>query len=428
MDFKAHRVLDLSPDIIAALDWNGRIVYANPSFARLTGHIELLGRDFSDFLSSADRAIASARLTEAQSQNATIRFDARMNGSGSRPSRLSWTIRPDHEARLLYAIGHVQQPRFQDEELLRTALEESPCAMLVADRNGLLTQVNRVMEQLFGYAPGELIGQPVEVLVPEQLREQHVAQREGFSADSGMRPMGKGRDLMGRRQDGAIFPVEIGLSPVTTSRGEYVIGAVVDLSDRKATEERIASQAQELEQVNARLAQMASTDSLTKLWNRRSFIDQLGIQLEMSLRNSRPLSVLILDIDHFKPYNDNYGHLAGDAVLQQVARILRGKARRSDYVARLGGEEFGIISPETARQGAVRVGERFRGAIEAARWPLRPVTASIGATTVHHAPGEWRAEPSSYSNILAQADKALYYSKEHGRNRVTHVHDVKNRR
>jgi diguanylate cyclase (GGDEF)-like protein len=169
---------------------------------------------------------------------------------------------------------------------------------------------------------------------------------------------------------------------------------------------------------------MASTDSLTKLWNRRSFVEQLGIQLDMALRNSRPLSVLILDIDHFKPYNDTYGHLAGDVVLQQVAKILRGSARRSDYVARLGGEEFGVISPETTSSGAIRVGERFRGAIEAASWPQRAVTASVGATTVHHPIDTWQAEPPSFSSVLAEADKALYYSKEHGRNRVTHLQDI----
>jgi diguanylate cyclase (GGDEF)-like protein/PAS domain S-box-containing protein len=426
MDIQPHRFLDLFPDLVATLDWEGRLLYVNPAFARQSGqgHEALIGHHFSDFLRDADRAVASARLAAAQSQQSAVRFDARMESNNREPDRLVWTIQPDHDARVLYAVGRVHPEQLEEGELLRIAVEASPCAMLVVSNQGLLVKVNRAAEQLFGYVPGELIGQPVEVLVPEHQRSKHVVQRREFQVEAGTRPMGRGRDLTGRKRDGSVFPVEVGLSQVSTSRGEYILGAVVDLTDRKATEDRIVSQANELLEANAKLSEMASTDSLTALWNRRSFVEQLGIQLDMALRNSRPLSVLILDIDHFKPYNDKYGHLAGDVVLQQFARILRSSARRSDYVARLGGEEFGVISPETSSSGAIRVGERFRGAIEAASWPRRHVTASVGATTVQHPVDTWQAEPPSYSSVLAEADKALYYSKEHGRNRVTHSQHI----
>ncbi|UCG85507.1 MAG: diguanylate cyclase [Gemmatimonadota bacterium] len=426
MDLKADRFLDLFPDLIATLDRDGRFLYANPAFARLSGqgHEDLIGRHFSRVIRAADRPIANARLAAAGSLQSVARFDARLETTKGEHSRLRWTVQPDPDAHVLYVVGHAARETFEEGELLRIAVEASPCAMIVVDQQGLLTKVNQATEQLFGYGPGELIGQPVEVLVPEHQRSDHTAQRQQFQTEAGSRPMGRGRDLMGRKRDGSVFPVEVGLSRVFTSRGEYVLGAVVDLTVRKETEQRIASQAHELAEANARLSEMASTDSLTNLWNRRSFVEQLGIQLETALRNSRPLSVLILDTDHFKPYNDNYGHLAGDVVLQQVAKILRGSARRSDYVARLGGEEFGVISPETTSGGAIRVGERFRGAIEAASWPRRSVTASVGATTVHHPKDAWRAEPPSYSSVLAEADKALYYSKEHGRNRVTHLHEM----
>jgi len=422
MDIQPHRFLDLFPDLVATLDWEGRLLYVNPAFARQSGqgHEALIGHHFSDFLRDADRAVARARLAAAQSQQSAVRFDARMENTNGEPDRLMWTVQPDHEAHVLYAVGHVHPEEFEEGELLRIAVAASPCAMLVVNQQGLLVKVNHATEQLFGYGPGELIGQPVEVLVPEHQRSEHSAQRQQFQTHAQTRPMGQGRDLMGRRRDGSVFPVEVGLSRVSTSRGEYVLGGVVDLTLRKATEERMVSQAHDLTEANVRLSAMASTDSLTALWNRRSFVEQLGIQLDMALRNSRPLSVLILDIDHFKPYNDKYGHLAGDVVLQQVAGILRSSARRSDYVARLGGEEFGVISPETSSSGAILVGERFRGAIEAASWPQRHVTASVGATTVHHPVDTWQAEPPSYSSVLAEADKALYYSKEHGRNRVTH--------
>jgi diguanylate cyclase (GGDEF)-like protein len=245
-----------------------------------------------------------------------------------------------------------------------------------------------------------------------------------FTEDPTSRPMGRRRDLVAQRRDGTLFPVEVGLNPVRTADGMQVVGAIVDLSERKRAEQRISQQAEMLEMANAKLAEMASTDSLTDLWNRRAFLDQLTVQLEQTVRSARPLSVLLLDVDNFKPYNDRYGHLAGDEILRGVAGVLRDKARRSDYVARIGGEEFGVILPETDSPGSVLLAERFRGAIEIQKWPRREITASIGAMTVEFTRTVPRPNSPGYSKVLAAADRALYYSKEHGRNRVTHAGDL----
>ena len=166
---------------------------------------------------------------------------------------------------------------------------------------------------------------------------------------------------------------------------------------------------------------MASTDSLTSLWNRRAFLIQFRMQVELMARHARPMSILIVDVDNFKPYNDEFGHLAGDEVLQRVASILNETARRSDYVARLGGEEFGIILPETDNDGSVLLGERFRVAVERVDWPLRAITASIGVTTVRFPKKVPRPELPSHSKVMAEADRALYQSKARGRNQVCHA-------
>jgi diguanylate cyclase (GGDEF)-like protein/PAS domain S-box-containing protein len=300
-------------------------------------------------------------------------------------------------------------------------MDSSPCATIVVDEEGSIVVANKEAARLFGYPPEELIGQSIEVLVPTQLRPDHAAHRAQFGAAPDGRPMGRRRDLMAQRRDGTVFPVEVGLNPVHTSQGRLVVSAIVDLSERKRAEERIAQQAELLELANAKLREMASTDSLTALWNRRTFLDQLDIQLQQTVRSGRPLSVLILDVDHFKPYNDQHGHLAGDDVLTAVARVLRASARRSDYVARIGGEEFGVLLPDTDSAGAVMLAERFRLAIESEQWPLRAITASIGAVTVHPDPAELRREAPGRSDVLAAADRALYESKENGRNRVTHA-------
>jgi diguanylate cyclase (GGDEF)-like protein/PAS domain S-box-containing protein len=319
-------------------------------------------------------------------------------------------------------MPHEGDTRF--DEHFRLALDASPCAMVLVDAQGQIRLVNDAVAALFGYEPDELLGRPVETLVPDTFQEAHRGHRAGFLSAPRVRPMGRRRDLMGRRSDGADFPIEIGLNPLSTSHGVYVIGAIVDLTERKHLEHRITAQAQRLEEANVRLSEMAATDSLTDLWNRRSFLDQLTVQMELALRTTRPMSLLILDLDQFKPYNDQFGHLAGDEVLRMAAALMCQQARRSDYVARIGGEEFAIILPETDRAGALTLGERFRVAIEGATWPRRPMTVSIGGGTLTFERPDVRPEPDWRSRLLRGADRALYLSKQRGRNCVTHESEL----
>jgi diguanylate cyclase (GGDEF)-like protein/PAS domain S-box-containing protein len=318
------------------------------------------------------------------------------------------------------------QPAYEmmSPDIFRTAVEAAPCAMIVVSESGIITLVNRETERLFDHARDALIGRHIEVLVPDEARDRHASNRGAFAAQPAARPMGGGRDLLARRRDGTVIPVEIGLSPVASGGSLVVVCTIVDLSERKRAEERILEQAEALAEANKRLTELAATDSLTSLWNRRAFLDQLDIQLQQAVRSARPLSVLILDLDHFKDYNDTYGHLAGDEVLKLAARLLHDRSRRSDFVARIGGEELGIILPEADRDGSVVLGERFRVAIQSAQWPRRDITVSIGAATVAFRAAVPRPDAPDRTQLLAAADRALYRSKARGRNRVTHVDEV----
>jgi len=311
--------------------------------------------------------------------------------------------------------------RAADAAVYRAAMDGAPCAMVVVDVRGEIVLVNREAERLFGYRRAELHGRPIELLVPDGVGEGHAQHRDRFLATPEARAMGNRRDLSARRSDGSVFPVEVGLNPVHTHDGVFVVSAVVDLTERQRAEQLLAQQSQLLSSQNAKLAELAVTDGLTGLRNRRAFIEQLMVQVELAVRHARSLSLLILDVDRFKPYNDEFGHLAGDEVLRQLAGILQEVARRSDFVARIGGEEFGIILPETDREGAVALGERFRTAVEGSAWPRSLMTASIGATTVDFARPVPRPEAPGISQLLSEADRALYHSKDAGRNRVTHV-------
>src|ERR1041384_4183177 len=120
---------------------------------------------------------------------------------------------------------------------LRAAVESSPSGILMIDAAGRIVLVNREVERLFGYPREELLGQPIELLVPEQLREHHPAHRGAFFHDPKVRSMGAGRELFGRRKDGSQVPVEIGLTPVATEEGMFVLSSIVDITARKRRSE-----------------------------------------------------------------------------------------------------------------------------------------------------------------------------------------------
>lgn len=160
------------------------------------------------------------------------------------------------------------------------------------------------------------------------------------------------------------------------------------------------------------LAHVAATDGLTGLWNRRHFEDRLTAELERAGRYGQPLSLLLFDIDHFKAINDTCGHQAGDAVLRELAAVVRARMRRSDAITRWGGEEFTVLIPNVPQSGAHEAAEKLRQAVEAHVFPngLR-VTVSIGVA-------QWAGRPEPADRWIARADHALYEAKRGGRNRV----------
>lgn len=191
--------------------------------------------------------------------------------------------------------------------------------------------------------------------------------------------------------------------------------AIADLRD---TEQRLF-------QANEALSVLASMDALTSISNRRAFDEALAAEIGRSHRNGTPLSLLLLDIDNFKSFNDEHGHPAGDDCLRRIAASIQGELHRSgDLVARFGGEEFSVLLPGTDAEGATAVAERIRTAIGEASGPepsksQKTVTASIGVATIAHPQdSEVTAE-----ELMRRADQALYRAKRGGRNMVL-LHDA----
>ncbi len=175
----------------------------------------------------------------------------------------------------------------------------------------------------------------------------------------------------------------------------------------------------ELTMTNRLLAEVSARDALTGLYNRWYVMDKIEAEINRSIRHGSPLSLLMMDLDHFKRVNDTYGHTAGDQVLQSVGKLLRECCRVYDVAGRYGGEEFCLLLPETTLGSTPVVAERIRQRLEMTEVTIGGasliVTASIGVAGIDTAAGESLLSPTA---LIDRADRALYAAKNQGRNRV----------
>ncbi len=192
-----------------------------------------------------------------------------------------------------------------------------------------------------------------------------------------------------------------------TGCGEDTLGFFLTLAGQ-------AGLAIENAQLYAKTLKLSITDGLTDLYNYRYLMERLEAEFSRAKRYGRELSIFILDIDHFKNFNDQFGHLKGDTALRQLADILKNSVREVDVVARYGGEEFAIILPETEIREAVVFAERIRKAVATTWTEVGQMTASIGVASV-------TAEVGTAEDLIRRSDEALYQAKKLGRNRVCQV-------
>jgi diguanylate cyclase (GGDEF)-like protein/PAS domain S-box-containing protein len=261
---------------------------------------------------------------------------------------------------------------------------------------------------ILGWTPEEMIAMPPFAIVhPEDIPGIQAAMERSIL--EGVPTPAAGRT---RKKDGTFIWMEatgrVQRNPVTGELLETVV-VMRDINDRKLLEEKLAA--------------LSKTDGLTGLANRRAFDEALELEWMRTLREGSQMSLLLLDIDRFKRFNDSYGHQCGDDCLRTVAAAVRDGVRRAiDVVARYGGEEIVAILPSTDLTGAVAIAESVRCAIEALGIPHAGnseaggiVTASIGVATALARHGATARMPES---LLMSADHALYKAKHEGRNRV----------
>lgn len=296
--------------------------------------------------------------------------------------------------RLAQAEAATEESRVLYRQLFRS----SPDGLMVVDADGVITRSNPAAASIFGWPEGELDGRRIEVLVPERVRAGHERMRLGFNAAPVSREMGGGRVLRGQRRDGSEFPVEIALVPQGGSAGSSTLCIARDVSARRALEESLLAQAMQ--------------DSLTGLPNRRLFQQRIGEAISTAERNGHRVGLLFLDLDDFKSVNDSLGHDAGDALLREMARRLRGSLREGDLLARMGGDEFAVVLSHVHEvEDAAHVAGKL---LEVVMEPMQvdahrlTVGASIGVTVY---PNDGKCA----DDLLRHADLAMYRAKSDGR-------------
>lgn len=296
------------------------------------------------------------------------------------------------------------------QALMAQAVSQLLQGFILTDASGAILYINKTAAETTGFDDGEVLGNNPRMF-------QSGKHEAGFYEKMwrSIRETGCWQgEIWNRRKNGELYVEWLSISSIYDSENDvsYYCGLFSDISDRKAQEQRLRAE-------NRMLEKLSMVDALTGVANRRAFDQCLEKEWERGIRSEQPLSLLLIDIDYFKMYNDLNGHQMGDDALRMVATLLAGNVHRAgDFVARYGGEEFGVILPETELKDAVVIAQTLRECISQARIPhygseaSHYLTISVGCTTLLPAGG------GSWDQLLQAADKALYAAKERGRNRV----------
>lgn len=305
----------------------------------------------------------------------------------------------------------------ESEEKYRSILKASPDDITITDLSGNIVMISEAAKQIFGYEEGfnDFIGMKLlDFIIPEDVNRAQSKIKELFQGVTRST-----NEYKAVRKDKSIFDVEVNSGLIYNASGQpdKMVFIVRDITRRKLIETQMEKLVQQLE-IEKNTAQLNSiTDSLTGLFNRGYFDKTLRTELSRSTRTESDISLIMLDIDYFKKYNDTYGHIAGDKCIQMIASTLKNSLEREpDIAARYGGEEFIVILPDTGENGVRLLGERIRKDIEdlaiihETSDVSKFVTVSVGAITVNS------NDNISPDKALKLVDEALYSAKAKGRN------------
>lgn len=381
-------------------DMKGNILYVNKALAQILGFEspnELIGqKSLMRYQNPKDRELFIRKLEKEQYVS---NYELNILDKNLNPVlvMVSATLENGILSGMVFDMREIQESRTLVEKLSK-AVEQIDDILYITDKFGNISYVNGAYCRHTGYTRDEVLGQNARI------------------AKSGMHDTAfyknlwttilRGdvyrKTLINKKKNGDFYYEKKTITPLLDDN-DKIIGFIS--SGKDVTEETMLHQ--EVERI-------ATTDQLTGLYNRHKFEEVYRLESERSRRFTSPLSLILIDIDHFKAVNDRFGHDIGDLVLQRLAAIIKDNIRKFDVFARWGGEEFLILSPGTDLQDAEVLAEKLRSAVEFSEFPVvKNVTISLGISVLN--------DRDTFSDLFKRADEGLYRAKESGRNKVGEV-------
>jgi len=303
---------------------------------------------------------------------------------------------------LVAAFAHMREQVRSRQERLETILDNAAEGIVTFDANGVIERFNKAAERLFGFSEREIVGKDIGLLIVPVNGEKRKDYARHFMRTEIQRLLGHEGEVIGRHKDGTTFTMALKISKIALEGKSLYTGLVADISERKAMVEHLKA--------------MAEHDGLTGLYNRTYFQQELERVVERARRNGNlHCALLYIDLDNFKYVNDTLSHAAGDRLLMEVAGILHKRARKSDLIARFGGDEFTVLLYDTTPELAAQAAESFRKKLAGYGFRHEGSQVDIGCSIGVAAIGQ---QTTSAEEALSQADIACHLAKRNGRNQV----------
>lgn len=404
-----RHLIDLAPDFTCVCK-NGKVTLMNAAgmaMLGLRGDDACIGLSFIDFVHPDYRGVVEEGLEALIAEQGRVPMKMISVGGRVFDVEVAATLieSPGEESSVMVVARDVTDRQnatraiLLREERLRKIMETMVDALVIINEQGVIETFNAAAEKIFGYDSAEVIGQPVELLMPPSDAVVHDSYLAAYLQSGKPEAIGIGRDVQGRRKEGQLFPIEIALSELRLYGQRSFIGVIRDVTERKQSEHR--------------LRELATRDHLTGLPNRAMFRDSLNEAVKQADENDKLVGILFIDLDHFKNINDTMGHLVGDRMLQAVARRLEQVVPGNGAVFHLSGDEFTVIlsNLDSAAEAASLATHLLDQLSERFDVEGREIytSGSIGIVV-------YPDNAESISNLMKNVDTAVHHAKRTGRN------------
>jgi diguanylate cyclase (GGDEF)-like protein/PAS domain S-box-containing protein len=406
-----RHVIELAPDLIAVCR-GGAIDLINPAGADMLGvwpAVELKGRIFTDFVQADSLAHFQGgieNLTKERLRTPMVLLRADGTTLDVELAALPYEEHEDDGDGTAYIImardvterNRALKAQATREEHLRKIMDTVADGIITIDETGTIETLNPTAEEIFGYKPGELVGSNVKVLMNEDDAGNHDHYLARYINTGVRHIIGSAREVIGRRKNGSLIPIELAVSEMRFSGRRLFIGALRDITERKENEER--------------LRDLATRDPLTRLPNRNLFTERLEESIEQADTCGVGFAVLFLDLDNFKTINDALGHLIGDRIIQLAGQRVCGCVRGQDTVAHLSGDEFMVILE--GMDDEARAAKIARDVLKSLSQPFKVdgrevfTSCSIGVVM-------YPKNANSLVELMRNVDTAAHFAKKQGR-------------